>query len=272
MIRIFCVNTNRYIDVEGGLSLMQLAVRMGDELPFTPVCAHVNNKTENLSFPIFSPKRVEFLGFDSPSGHRAYIRSLCMILYRALCEVLPGYKLRIEHSISSGYLCHVFNSDDVVSPLPEETLAALHNVMSRIVAENHPFVYKEAPTEEVIEIFRCQGLHSKVELLETTGELYTHYYTLDGIADSYYSVLAPSTGFIRTFNLIPYHDGFLLMGPDHHDPALPACPVEQEKMYEAYKDYLLLNRTIKVSDVGQLNRAVQHRHTPELINVAEAMH
>lgn len=272
MIKIFCVNTGDYIDVEGGLSLMQLAVRMGAALPFTPICAHVNNKTESLCFQVYSPKRVEFLDAQSPSGRRAYVRSLCMILYRALCEVLPGMNLRIEHSISAGSLCHIIGEDGKVVAPDAAILAKLHATMSRLVTENHPFVLKESPTEEVMEIFRRQGLTSKVELLETTSELYTSYYTLDGIADSYYSVLVPSTGFIRTFDLMPYHDGFLLMGPDPENPDVPRQPVTQEKMFKAYQDYLLFNRTIKVSNVGRLNRAVQSRHISELINVAEAMH
>lgn len=173
MIKIFCVNTNEYIDVEGGLSLMQLAVRMGSRLPFTPICAYVNNKTESLSFCIYTPKRVEFLDFNSPSGRRAYVRSLCMILYRAVCEVLPGHNIRVEHSLSGGSLCHIIDRAEQVVAVSEEQFARIHAAMNRIVAENHPFVHKEDPTEEVIEIFRRQGLNSKIGLLETTGELYT---------------------------------------------------------------------------------------------------
>ena len=30
---------------------------MAGEIGFTPICARVNNKTEDLSFPVFSPKR-----------------------------------------------------------------------------------------------------------------------------------------------------------------------------------------------------------------------
>ncbi len=272
MIQIFCVNTGEYIHVEGGLQLMQLAVRLGDALPFTPICAHVNNKAENLSYSLYAPKRVEFLAADSAVGRRVYVRSLCMMLYRALCSVMPGMRLRIEHSIAAGYFCHLFDDKgNIVEPSPD-TLAALKAEMHRLAEANIPFDFKERPTEEVKQIFREQNLHSKVELLDTNSELYTTFYTLDGVADSYYSALAPSTGFLKVFDLVEYHDGFLLMGPDAKRRDVPASPVTQEKMYEAFKDYLLFNRTIKVSDVGELNRAVQLRHAPELINVAEAMH
>lgn len=272
MIRIYCVNTQCHIEVEGGTRLSELASKLADKLPFVPICAHVNNKTENLSYPIYAPKYVEFIHPASAVGQRVYVRSLCMMLYRAVYEVLPDTRLRIEHSISGGYLCHLFNADGEIFTPDDNCLDSLRDVMHRLAGADLPFEFKEAPTEDVMDIFRRQGLNSKVELLETRSDLYTGYYTLDGVADNYYSALAPSTGFIQVFNLLKYREGFLLMGPDPVNKDVPRQPVTQEKMYEAFKTYLLFNRTIKVSDVGELNRAVQQRNASELINVAEAMH
>ncbi len=272
MIPVYCINIGEEIHVEGGLQLMQLAVRLADRLPFTPICAHVNNKTENLSYCIYAPKQIEFLDAGTPVGCRVYVRSLCMLLYRAVREVVPAARLRIEHSVSGGYLCNLFDSDGRQIIPDAAMIDSLLSVMRSLVERNLPFYFKEAPTEQVTDIFRAQGLDSKVRLLASRGELYTSYYTLDGVADSYYSALAPTTGFIRIFDLRLYHEGFLLLGPDPVNKDVPRQPVTQEKMFEAYKKHLLFNRTIKVSDVGELNHAIQCRHTAELINVAEAMH
>lgn len=272
MIKIFCLNTHQFIDVEGGLTLMQLAVRLASDLPFTPICARVNNKTQNLAFPIYQPKQVEFLSADSPAGRRVVVRSLCMLLYRALYSIDPTLRLRIEHSISKGILCMLYDAEGRQVVPDDALIAALHSRMNALVAENHPFIEREAPTEEVIEIFRRQGLESKVTLLETSPDLYTTYYTLDGVADSYYSALAPTTGFLKVFDLRKYHDGMLLLGPDTENRDLPSQPITQEKMLAAYRDHILFNRAIRVSNVGELNMAVRNRETSQLINVAEAMH
>ena len=108
-IKIFCRNTSEYIDVEGGATLAEVASQLADELTIVPICARVNNKTEDLGFPIYSPKQVEFLDQSSPSGNRVYVRSLCMMLYKAVTEVCPGARLRIEHSISRGYYCRLLD-------------------------------------------------------------------------------------------------------------------------------------------------------------------
>ena len=100
-INIFCKNTNSYISFTGGETLQEIFNRLSDQIDINPICARVNNKTEDMNYPVFGPKQVEFLSRESGSGHRVYIRSLCMILYKAVCDVLPGARLRIEHSVSS---------------------------------------------------------------------------------------------------------------------------------------------------------------------------
>ena len=271
-IKIYCVNTREYVRVDGGDSLLDIASRLKPSLPFRPICAHVNNKTENLSFPVFAPKQVEFLPADSPSGSRVYSRSLCMMLYLAVARECPGLQIRMEHSVAGGYYCRLIDAQgNPVMPhegLADALLARLHSIHDA----DFPFIRKEKLTSDVIRIFRRQGLLDKVLLLETVNSLYTTYYTLDGLADSYYGSLAPSTGHIDVFDLKPYKEGLLLLGPDPVNRDVPRQPVTQEKMFQAFTEYLRFNEVIKVKNVGELNRAVSLRQTAELINVAEAMH
>ena len=267
-IKIYCINVGGYVDVEGGESLAQVAERLQPRLGFEPICARVNNKNEALSYSIFQPKLVEFLPVTNPSGERAYIRSLCMVLYRAVSRVVPEAELSIEHSISRGYYCRLGNRV-VCTP---EVVESISQEMRRIVERDLPFERHEALTPDVVDIFRRQGLQDKVELLSTTHEIYTTYYTLDGICDSYYGTLAPRTGMLRVWELRPFKGGFLLVGFDKANPDVPPQHITQEKMYRAFTDYVDFNRIVGVSNVGQLNRTVEHRLTADLVNVAEALH
>ena len=267
-MNIYCKNINCYVSFKGGETLATIFDRLKDQINITPICARVNNKTEDLNYPVFGPKQVEFLSKESGSGQRVYIRSLCMILYKAVCDILPGVRLRIEHSISRGYYCRLegkkTTSDDVV--------AQIRSRMQEIVAENIPFVRKEQLTSDVITIFERQGLHDKVQLLKTTHDLYTLYYELGNICDSYYGNLATSTGQIDVFDLIPYKDGMLLLGFDKQNPSQPATPSVQEKMFNAFTEYTSFNRIIGIKNVGELNSATLRGKTSDLINVAEALH
>ena len=265
-IKIYCVNTSEYVDVEGGATLAEIAATLSDRLPAPPVCARVNNKTEPLDFAVYQPKMVEFQDATAGSGPRVCVRSLCMMLYRAVCALMPGAKLRIEHSIAKGYFCKLDR------PCNEADALALKAEMKRLADADIPFERKQMLTADVIEIFRSQGLDDKVKLLTTTHPLYTTFYTIDGIADSYYGALVPSTGYLKVFDLLPYHDGLLLLGPDADNHAVPATPIVQEKMFGAFTAYLDFNRIIGVHDVGQLNEQVERRRAADIINVAEALH
>ncbi|MCM1255916.1 MAG: nucleoside kinase [Duncaniella sp.] len=266
-LKVFCVNIGEYLSVDGGETLSEIYSRIKDRIPFTPICARVNNKTESLSFQVFMPKQVEFLSIKASSGHRCYVRSLCMMLYRAVETVFPGTRLLICHSVSRGYYCRLLG----VKP-DSETTEALKREMRSLVERDIPFVRKERLTSDAIEVFRKQGLINKVKLIETLHSLYWVYWELDGLCDSYYGELAPSTGVLEVFDLVPYEEGFLLLGPDPADQSRPAAPLFQPKLYRAFTDYLRFNHIVGIQSAGDVNRVVHEGGTGMMINVAEALH
>lgn len=267
-IKIYCNNISEYVEVEGGASLLELSRQLGDRLGFEPICARVNNKNEAMAFQLFQPKTVEFLPITSPSGERSYIRSLCMVLYRAVTRIVPQATLSIEHSISRGYYCRLGAGTTCTPAL----VKAIEDEMRSIVDRDLPFERNEALTADVIPIFEAQGLDDKVELLRTTHQIYTTYYRLDGICDSYYGTLAPRTGMLRVWELRPFKEGFLLVGFDRSNPNVTPGHISQDKMYRAFTDYVDFNAIAGVRNVGQLNYKVNRRRAPDLINVAEALH
>lgn len=268
-MKIFCKNIGEYIEFTGGETLAQIFERLKNQINISPICARVNNKTQDMQYPVFAPKMVEFLDATSASGKRVYTRSLCMMLYKAVTECCPtGTQLRIEHSISRGLYCRLIGDVNITLELADQ----LRNKMDELVKRNIPFERKERLTSDVIKIFEQQGLNDKVQLLKTTHDLYTVYYRLDGVCDSYYGNLAPSTEMLATFDLMPYQEGFLLLGPDPQNENRAVRPINQEKMYSAFTDYVMFNHIIGIKNVGELNDAVAQGNAAMLINVAEALH
>lgn len=278
-MKIYCDNIGEYVPIRGGETLLELAASIGVKrlnLEFPPICALVNNKNEPLQFQVFAPKKVIYLDRTSPSGSRVYVRSLCMMLFYAVCKVLPQTRLRIVHSIAGGYYCRLFRKDAEGVERPVEVddamLGRLTDVMKELRDRDIPFRRKERLASDIRERFEEEGLMDKVALLDTLHELYTTVYKLDDVMDSYYGALAPSTGLIDLFALKVYKKGFLLFGPDRKDPCVLSKQISQEKMYEAYNETLRFNRIIGVGNVAQLNKAVTDHRTEQLINVAEALH
>ena len=253
-LKVFCKNTNEYLSIDGGDTLINLyeTIKGRVGLKGDAVCVLVNNKVEDLHYPVFSPKHVEFIDIVSNGGFRVYTRSLCMVLYKALNDLYPGKRLCIQHSISNGHYCQIKHEEEFLTP---EVIAQL-----------------KQRTTDVIEMFRKQGLKDKVRLLEGLNQLYTVYYKLDDIIDSFYGPLVPSTGMLKVFDLVPYEDGMLLIGPDRNKIDQVAQWEPQPKLFQAFTDHVKFKKIIRLGDVGELNRAIKAGYAPLLINVVEALH
>lgn len=268
-IQIFCENTGKYMDVKGGETLLDVYNRIKDEISVKPICAHVNHKTEGLNYPLFMPKMVNFIDEGNPSGQRMYVRSLCMVLAKAVHVLYPAASLCIEHSIAGGYYATIDRQTADAA-----TVAAVKRRMEEIIAADIPFVRSTKLTTDVIKLFRNAGMADKVTLLETAADLYTTYYSLEGFVDSYYGDLVPSTSYVGVFDLVPYESGLLLLPPDFDgDRTKPAGINPQPKLFKAFTDYIKLNKTVGVGSVGMLNKAVADKsNVGMLIAVAETIH
>ena len=271
-LNIYCKNTEEYIPVDGGETLLEIYERIKDKIALKPICAHVNNKTEDLHFPVYKPNMVEFLDLNSPSGMRVYVRSLCMVLYKAVLDVCPAMKLRMRHSISNGYYAQIVDNEGKEFIPSEAVVTQIKQQMHNIVDADIPFLRRQKLTRDVREIFVQAGLDDKVELLDTSDEIYSVYYTLGDTPDSYYGNLAPSSGSLQVFDLVKYHNGMLLLGPDPKQPGKAKRCIMQDKMLMAFDDYLQFNEVVGITNVADLNRAVVDGNTSMLINVAEALH
>ena len=270
-LKVFCKNTNEYLSIDGGETLIDLYDTVKDRLGLQgdAVCVLVNNKVEDLHYPVFSPKHIEFIDITNNAGYRVMTRSLCMVLYKALNDLYPGKRLCIQHSISNGHYCQIKHEEDILTP---EVIAQLKQRMTEIIEADLPFKRRERLTTDVIEMFRKQGLKDKVRLLEGFNQLYTVYYKLDDICDSFFGPLVPSTGMLKVFDLVPYERGMLLLGPDRKQLDKVISWEPQPKLFQAFTDYINFNKIIRLGDVGELNRAIRAGYAPLLINVVEALH
>lgn len=157
-IKIYCKNTNQYVDVTGGHTLQQLYNTLQPQVGEGMIAARVNNKTEDLQYPIFGPKQVEFIGIDTASGMRVYIHSLCMILYKAINDLYPGRRLIVEHAIGGGYFCNFKHEKRAITPA---IVKDIKKRMREIVDSNIAFERCEQLTTDVRAMFVKQGLKDR---------------------------------------------------------------------------------------------------------------
>ena len=267
MLQIYCKNINKSKSFPIGISLLDVYSGFNLDLPYGPVSAKVNNKVESLTFRLYNNKDVEFLDICTSSGMRTYVRSLCFILCKAVEDLYPNGSIALEHPISKGYYCQL----KLDRSIGLDDVQRIKQRMKEIIAEDLPFERFERHTNEVVELFRQKGMMDKVRLLETSGNLYSYYYTLGDTIDFYYGSLLPSTGYIHLFDLVKYYDGLLLQVPNRSNPEKLEEVLKQEKLLEVFKEYRRWNQILGIGTVGDFNHACNTGHATELINVSEAL-
>ena len=266
-ITIYCKNNNTYKDVPIGSSLLDIYTALGAPLRYRPMNAQVNNKTESLNFRCWQPKDIEFIDYTQLSGLRTYVRSLCHIFSKAVYDIWPTATLNLEHPVSKGYYCVIHNGKNI----DLETIEKIKKRMWELIDADLPFLHKSVRTVDAAVLFRERGMNDKARLIETAGLPYTSYYELEGYINFFYGCLTPSTGYIQLFDLEPYMDGVLLRIPKQTDPMELQPVIKQDKMFEAYKEHLTLQRTVGLDNVGDLNLAIEKGRSQDIILVSEAM-
>ena len=269
MVQVYCKNTQETKRFPEGTSLLQMLSEFDCHRPYPIVSAKVNNVSQGLKFKVYQNKDIEFIDVRESSGMRVYCRSLCFLLYKAASDMFPGSKLYMEHPISHGYFCHLRKADD--TEISAQDLVVLERRMKELVEKDMPFHRYDVQTERAIKEFRKAGYEDKVKLLETSGEAYTAYYTLGETSDYYYGKLVPSTGYLKVWGIMPYHDGLLLQLPSREDPSKVADFVDQPRTYEIFKEALRWNIIMGLATVGDVNEAFLHGRASELIQIAEAL-
>ncbi len=266
-IKIFCINTSSYHDVQVGSSLKEIYLLLGIHLPHLCTGAKVNNRTEGLSYLVFRPKDIEFIDISSEAGMRIYVRSLCFLLGMATYDILPECKLRIEYHISNGYFCQINNNQKI----SENIISKIKSRMLEIISMNKSFNFEEMHTKDVIDIFKSRGQKDKVALLETSDQTYSHYYYLDNYYDYHYGALLSSTSEIYLFDLTSYQNGMLLIPPCRWKPSITQPQKSQEKLLTTLNEYKGYNYISGLSNVGNMNKLIMKGRQSSMILVSEAL-
>ena len=270
MIEVRCKNINITRSFAEGTTLLDVFKGFPElDFPYPPMSARVNNSSQGLKFRVYQSRDVEFLDIRTWGGMRAYVRSLCFVLYKASQDVFPDSRLYMEHPISRGYFCNFRKADG--STAEPDDVERIARRMREIVDADMPFNRCEAVTEDAIAIFRRQGFTDKVRLLETSGQPYCDYYMLDGTVDYYYGPLVPSTGYLTVFGLEKYHSGLLLRIPNRKNPSQLNEIEPMPKTFGVFAENVRWNVIMGLQNVGAVNKACQKGLASELIQVSEAL-
>ena len=267
MIQIRCKNNKKSQKVEIGSTLFDIFSAFGLQMEYGPVSCKVNNKVEGLHYRVYNNKDVKFLDMTSPSGSRAYTRTLFFVLCKAVQDLYPAHDVIIDIPVSNGFYVDVRFG----RPATDEDVDRIRQRMQEIIDAKMPIRRYMVPTEEAIALFEEKGDVEKVKLLKTSGSIYTTYYKIGEYVDFYYGTLLTKTSELYLFGLEKYYDGMLLRIPSVKDPSVLGELTKQDKMFEIFKEHHRWQDILGIRTVGDFNQAVDAGFTTDIINISEAL-
>ena len=208
---------------------------------------------------------VRLMRYSDPEGRDAYTRTAQFVLFLAIKRLWPSAVSKMSCTVNSGLYIKVTGADDFSSE-------KLKDELRRIVDENIILRRRRITTDSAIEYYKSIGEDDKAELLSYRTAEYFNIYEDGTYKDYFYGELAPTTGFLRSWDILPYSEGFIFVFPDINDPDRVSSYKEMPNFFSVYTEGKRWGELMECQTVADLNNLVKTGKIRELIRVNEALH
>lgn len=273
-------------------TLEAVADRFKDYYEDDIILGIVNGRLRELNKKIKSDCELSFVTTADRDGRRTYRRSVVLLLQRAVYDVYGSMtQLHVMHSLGEGYYCQLekavecadsqqekYNEDtDLQGSRENSEKSVTEHDIDRIVCSMYSFVEKDLPitkhsakTQYAEQLFKEKGLHDKERLLHYRRSSRVNLYELDGVVDYFYGFMAPSTGMLKYFDIVPYENGFVLLFPGANSRSVEPL-VTSNKLFHTLDDSREWSKMLGIGTIGSLNDAIAAGRGQEIMLLQEAL-
>ncbi len=273
-------------------TLEAVADRFKDYYEDDIILGIVNGRLRELNKKIKSDCELSFVTTADRDGRRTYRRSVVLLLQRAIYDVYGSMtQLYVMYSLGEGYYCQLekavecadsqqekYNEDtDLQGSRENSEKSVTEHDIDRIVCSMYSFVEKDLPitkhsakTQYAEQLFKEKGLHDKERLLHYRRSSRVNLYELDGVVDYFYGFMAPSTGMLKYFDIVPYENGFVLLFPGANSRSVEPL-VTSNKLFHTLDDSREWSKMLGIGTIGSLNDAIAAGRGQEIMLLQEAL-
>ncbi len=208
---------------------------------------------------------IQLLRYSDPAGREAYTRTAQFVLFLAIRRLWPEAHAQMNCTVGSGLYIKVIGAEDFFAQTLKEEV-------QKIVEEDITLNRRRVQTDDAIKYYTEQGELDKARLLSYRKKDTLDIYENGDFADYYYGEMAPSTGFLRSFDIIPAPSGFIFIFPDPLQPDRISRYRESPNFFNVYTEGKRWCELMKCETVADLNEFVDSGRIRELIRVNEALH
>ncbi|MEI6655545.1 MAG: nucleoside kinase [Verrucomicrobiota bacterium] len=237
-------------------------------LPY--LAALVNNDICSLSFPLQVNSEVQFLTLADTHGDYVYRRSVSFLLAKAVRDLFPECEFAVEHSIGNGYYC-TFSACNAGDP-GEAMLKRIEEHMRGMIRRDIPLVRKKIGFVEACRMLEAARQTDKLNLLRYRNPPRIVMFCCEEFSDIGYGVLAPSTGVLSHFKLLPYAHGMVLLFPEWIDGEVRFTQFfKQPHLQKIFEEHKQWGRNLNITSIADLNQVVAEQGIASAIHLCEVL-
>ncbi len=276
----------REIVAKPGQTLLDLARELGfvtEQLSTQPLAAKIAGEVFTLNYVPVREKDalqerpsmrramaasdgvVHLLRYQDNAGRDAYKRTAQFVVFLALEQLWPHMRAKMNCTVGAGLFIELDNS-------AEFSVEALKKKVAQIVKQDIPLHRRRLATTDAIAYYKKQGQDDKARLLELRALDYFDVYSYGDFADYYYGEMAPSTGCLKVWDILPADGGFMFIFPDDLNPDRVADYHEMPHFLSVFNEGQRWCELMECENVADLNELVNSGRIRELIRVNEALH
>lgn len=208
---------------------------------------------------------VHLLRYKDSAGRDAYVRTAQFILFLALEQLWPNIRAKMNCTVGAGLFIELENAEDF-------SVQRLKERVAQIVQQDIPLQRRRLATADAIEYYKKRGQDDKARLLALRALDYFDVYSYGDFADYYYGEMAPSTGYLKVWDILSADGGFMFIFPDDLNPDRVADYHEMPHFLSVFNEGQRWCELMECENVADLNELVNSGRIRELIRVNEALH
>lgn len=172
---------------------------------------------------------VHLLRYRDDAGKECYIRTAQFVIFLALRQLWPGTRVKMNCTLGSS----------VYFQVPEGSgfsASVLKQRMQELVRQDIPLIRRRVPLEEAAARYRADGQADKARLLSWRPWDFFDEYAYGDFSDYYYGEMAPSTGYLTVWDVLPADGGFLFLYPDDENPDMLAKVPSMPNFFSVFNE------------------------------------
>ncbi|SDW47189.1 nucleoside kinase [Tepidimicrobium xylanilyticum] len=254
--------------VERGIKLEDISKQLFGKDYKNYLGARINNQIYHLQKKIHENVNIKFLSLKDEDGNKIYARTISAIFIMACEEIFPQCTVKIEHSIGDGLYAELQGGKSIGF----SEIEMIKDKMVAIIEKDLPIIREKVPAEEGIALFEKQGYYDKVRLYKTLEREEIQIYRIGDHIDGFHGYLAPSTGYVRLFDLKYYYPGVIILFPNKDSIDNIPKFKEHKKLAKVFKEANEWASILDLAFLGSLNEKVLNGEIGEVIRISEALH